>query len=151
VPTTPTGPPGRTTPTGPLEWAVLGAVAAGGILGALVRYALVSAFPAAPGGFAWVTFAINVSGCFLIGVLMVAVERSVPGHRLVRPFLGVGLLGGYTTFSAYAFDAVLALDTGAMVTATAYVVGTVIAALVAVWAGSVLTRQVLGRGKPEVG
>jgi fluoride exporter len=152
VPPVPPGPPLPTGPspsTAPIESAVLGAVAAGGVLGAVARYAVASAFPSDPAGFAWATFAINVSGCFLIGVLMVAVERSVAGHRLVRPFLGVGVLGGYTTFSAFALDAVLALDAGAIGTALAYVVGTLLAALAAVWAGSALTRRVVGQGKPE--
>ncbi|CAM5350095.1 Putative fluoride ion transporter CrcB [Streptomyces microflavus] len=84
---------------------VLGAVAAGGALGALARYGALVLWPTADGGFPWTVFAVNVSGCALIGVLMVlTVERGRVTHPLVRPFLGVGVLGGFTTFSTYAAD-----------------------------------------------
>ncbi|WP_261988702.1 fluoride efflux transporter FluC, partial [Streptomyces sp. wa22] len=53
--------------------------------------------------FPWAVFAVNVTGCALIGVLMVLLaERGTVTHPLVRPFLGVGVLGGFTTFSTYA-------------------------------------------------
>lgn len=84
--------------------AVLGAIAAGGVLGGLARAGVQAAFPYAPTGFPWATFGINLTGCLLIGVLM-AVIGARPVHPLVRPFLGVGVLGGFTTFSAYAVDA----------------------------------------------
>ena len=85
-------------------WAVLGAIAAGGALGALGRYGLAVAWPHRPGRFPWATFVTNVSGCLLIGVLMVLVVEVWSAHRLLRPFLGVGVLGGYTTFSTFALD-----------------------------------------------
>ena len=52
----------------------------------------------------WATFLINVSGCALIGVLMVTITELTSPHRLVRPLLGLGVLGGYTTFSTYSVE-----------------------------------------------
>src|SRR5437763_10088263 len=83
---------------------VVGVIAAGGALGALARYGVSLALPTQPGHFPWGTFAINVVGCALIGVLMVLIMEVWSAHRLLRPFLGVGVLGGFTTFSTYAVD-----------------------------------------------
>jgi CrcB protein len=118
---------------------VLAAISAGGVCGALARYGLASAWPHAPGGFPWATFVINVSGCLLIGVLMVLVTEVVPGQRLVRPFVGVGVLGGYTTFSTYIVDIHQAASAGATGVALAYLAGTAVAALLAAWSGSAVT------------
>jgi CrcB protein len=120
---------------------VLASIAAGGVLGSLSRYGLQVAFPHAVAGFGWATFAINVSGCFLIGVLMVLITHRWPDRRLLRPFLGVGVLGGFTTFSAYAVDIDQAVLAGAAGTALAYLLATVVAALAAVWAGSTVARR----------
>ena len=83
-------------------WAVLSVIALGGSLGALARFGLSVAFPAGPAGFPWATFGINVSGSLLIGVLAVFVSRA--NRPLLRPFAGVGVLGGFTTFSTYVVD-----------------------------------------------
>jgi CrcB protein len=122
------------------RWGVLGAISAGGGLGGLARYALGYEFPATHHGFPWTTFAVNVVGCLLIGVLMVLVSDVWRGHRLVRPFLGVGVLGGFTTFSTYVVDVQRLVDAGAAVTGLAYLVATVVAALAAVYTGVTLTR-----------
>lgn len=119
---------------------VLGVIAAGGSLGALARYALATAWPHQPGHFPWATFATNVSGCFLIGVLMVLITEVRPAHRLVRPFLGVGVLGGYTTFSSYAGDVQQLVAAGAARTALVYLASTMVAALLAVQAGCAVAR-----------
>jgi CrcB protein len=92
--------------------AVLGAIAAGGVLGALSRAGIQAAFPHPPTGFPWATFGINLAGCLLIGVLM-AVIGARPTGPLVRPFLGVGVLGGFTTFSTYVVDIQRAVAAGA--------------------------------------
>lgn len=115
----------------------LGAVSAGGVVGALARFGVQSALPAGP----WVTFAINVSGCLLIGVLMVLVLEVWPPHPLVRLFLGTGVLGGYTTFSTYIVDSQHLLARGAVTTAIGYLAGTLVAALAAVYAGMALARK----------
>lgn len=126
------------------RWPVLAVIAAGGALGALARHGVQAALPDAPGGFPWATFLVNVSGCLLMGVLMVVITEVRTAHRLVRPFLGVGMLGGYTTFSTYVVDAQRTVAAGAPVTALAYLGATLVAALLAVAAGMWLTRRVAG-------
>ena len=118
---------------------VLGAISAGGVLGALARDGVATAWPHATSGFAWSTFVINVTGCLLIGVLMVIVTDVLPHRRLVRPFLGVGVLGGYTTFSTYIVDIHKAASAGAPWVALGYLASTLIAAVLAVWAGTAVT------------
>ena len=118
---------------------LVAAVSAGGVLGALARYAVSVAWPHAPGDFAWSTWAVNISGCFLIGVLMVLVERRLAGRHLVRPFLGVGVLGGYTTFSTSVVDAQQARPAVALL----YLGATVVGALLAVGAGTALASAVV--------
>jgi CrcB protein len=121
------------------ELPVLVAIAAGGVLGALARYAIASGNETV---FPWRTFAINVSGCLAIGVLLVVITEARSTHRLVRPFLGTGLLGGYTTFSTYAVETERLLS-GHLLVAAAYLVGTALAALLAVQSGVVVTRRLM--------
>jgi len=110
-------------------WDVLAVVAGGGALGAAARYGIGVAWPHEAGGFPWATLAVNVAGCVAIGLL----ARVAPAHRLAWPFLGTGVLGGFTTFSTYAVDAWILADAGRPLAAVAYVVGTLVAALAAVW------------------
>jgi CrcB protein len=72
----------------------------------------------------WATLLTNMSGCLLIGVLMVVIAERVRPHPLVRPLLGVGVLGGYTTFSTYAVDTVAAVQSGRVDLAVLYAVAT---------------------------
>lgn len=130
---------------------VLAAVAAGGAIGGAARYGISLLWPAGPGAFPWATLWINASGSALIGVLMVLISeggRTAP-HPLLRPFVGVGVLGGFTTFSTYAVDFSRLLDEGETGTALTYGGLTVVAALGAVWAAAAATRLVVrgpGRG-----
>ncbi|WP_233160357.1 fluoride efflux transporter CrcB [Actinophytocola xanthii] len=112
------------------------AVSAGGAVGALVRYAAFAVWPTRSGGFPWATFAVNVTGCLLIGLSMALVTP-----RLWRVFLGPGLLGGFTTFSTYAEEVRALLDWARPGTAVAYLAATVLAALAAVAAGGWLARR----------
>jgi len=123
-----------------VEADVLAAVALGGAVGAIARHLIMLGFPAEPGGFPWAVFGINVGGCLLIGVLMALVGEGRRAHRLIRPFLGVGVLGGFTTFSAYVLDVHAALAAGRPGVAVAYLGGTLLAALLAVAVGARLTR-----------
>lgn len=123
---------------------VLAVVALGGGLGALARYGLAELLPTAPGRIPWATFITNVSGCLLIGALMVLITEVWSAHRLVRPFLGVGILGGFTTFSTYAEETRVLLAPDSVVIALAYVAGTLVCALLAVIAGVWLTRKITG-------
>src|SRR3954451_19713937 len=131
--------------------AVLAAIAVGGVLGAEARYGLGVLLPHEPGQWPWATWLINVSGCFLIGILMVAITELTSPHRLLRPFLGVGVLGGYTTFSTAMVDVQQLALAGRAGTALAYLLSTAVAAVVAAFAGTVLTRAVAARRRPGQG
>jgi fluoride exporter len=124
---------------------VLVAVSLGGGLGALGRYGLAQALPTGSGEFPWGTLLTNTLGCLLIGVLMVLVTEVCTAHRLVRPVLGVGVLGGFTTFSTYALE-VRGLLPGGVGLAFGYLGGTFLAAMLAVltgvWATRVVARSV---------
>ncbi|MFF0450027.1 fluoride efflux transporter FluC [Streptomyces sp. NPDC004609] len=130
----------RAEVSGARRWAVLAAISAGGVVGALARYALSRAWPAQD--FPWVTLVINGVGSALIGVLMVLIgEGGRSAHPLVRPFAGVGVLGGFTTFSAYALDFRELLESGRPGAALGYAVGTVVCCVGAVWLAAALTRR----------
>ncbi len=130
---------------GPGQAQVLVAVSLGGGLGAAARYAASLAWPAGPEAFPWTTLCVNVLGCALIGVLMVTVTetgRRVPA--LARPFLGTGVLGGFTTFSTYVVDIQRLIERDHPETALGYLAATLAAALAGVWLASALTRRALG-------
>jgi fluoride exporter len=118
----------------------LAAVAVGGGIGSIARYLLTVAFPAGS-GFPWAVFAVNVSGCFLLGLLMVYLLEVWPPRRFLRPLLAVGVLGGYTTFSTYAAGVMTLLTGHAPALADAYALSSILAALVAVWAGMKAARM----------
>jgi CrcB protein len=120
--------------------AVLGAIAAGGVLGAEARYGLSVLMPHEPGHWPMATWLINVSGCFLIGILMFAITELTSPHRLVRPFLGVGVLGGYTTFSTSMVDVQQMALAGHEGAALGYLLATLVAAVAAAFAGVTFTR-----------
>jgi fluoride exporter len=124
---------------------VLVLIATGGAIGSVLRYVVEAWVPAAgSGGFPWGTLAVNVAGSFALGLL----HAYVPAHprmpRRVRAVLGAGLLGGFTTFSAYAVQTRTLLADGHDVQALAYLLGTLAAAVVAVEAGRLVAP---GRGR----
>jgi CrcB protein len=116
--------------------AVLAAVALGGALGAVVRWLLGDAVPDGA-GFPWTTFAVNVSGCLAIGLL--PAWPAVTRRPVLTAALGPGLLGGYTTMSAYADQTRALLAQGSTWTGLAYLVGTLGACLGAVLLAEWLT------------
>lgn len=122
---------------------VVAVVALGGALGATARYAASLWWATPPGGFPWATFWTNVLGCAVIGVFMVVVTDVWAAHRLVRPFFGTGVLGGFTTFSTYAVDIQKLVDSGHARTGLAYLAATLCAALAAVWLAVTAARRVL--------
>jgi CrcB protein len=133
--------PPRTAP-GPRrrQAEILAVVMAGGAIGACARYGATLLWPTEPGAFPWTTFWTNVTGSAAMGVLMVLITERTTAHPLVRPFLGTGVLGGYTTFSTYAVDARGLLVDHRAATALLYLAVTLTAALFAVWAGAGVTR-----------
>ena len=117
------------------------AVALGGALGAVLRWALGDALPDGA-GFPWTTFAVNVSGSIVLASLpaLGAVRR----HQVLAAGLGPGLLGGYTTLSAYSEQSRALLADGRTATALLYLLGTLVACLVAVAAVSRLHPPTAG-------
>jgi CrcB protein len=134
--------------SGGVPWRVLLAVAAGGVVGSLGRWGLTLAVPPAAGEVPWATLAVNVTGSLLIGLLMVLVTDVRPDQRYLRPFWGVGVLGGFTTFSAFSVELRALLDAGHTGLAAAYLLGTLVLGLAAVTAGLLLGRRWYGgRGR----
>jgi CrcB protein len=121
----------------------IAAIAIGGGLGTVIRYLLSQAFPAGQ-GFPWAIFVINVTGCFALGLLMVCLLDVWLPRRLLRPFLAIGLIGGYTTFSTYAAGIVTLIRQHALALASAYALASVMAGLVAVWCGMAAARRLAG-------
>lgn len=119
----------------PSDVRALAVAAAGGALGAMARYAVDLTADGFGVALPWATLTINVVGCVLMGVLVSFVLAHPARHLLWRPFLGAGVLGGFTTFSAFAGDAVRLADEGAWVASAAYVVVTLAGGLLALWAG----------------
>lgn len=118
-------------------------VMAGGAVGAGARYlfgrAALDAFgPAWP----WGTLGVNLIGGLLMGMLVGALARAPAGGEAWRLLLGVGVLGGFTTFSAFALDAVTMIQRGAMGAALVYVLISVVGSIVALFAGLSLSRMV---------
>ena len=126
--------------------AVVGAVGVGGVVGSLARYQLGLWWPHATGTVAWSTLVINVTGCLLIGVIVVLITERVAAHALVRPFLVTGILGGYTTFSAASLDVVQLAHAHRPVIAFGYLLMTVIAAVAAAGIGMFAARRMAGVG-----
>jgi len=127
------------------DTAVLTVIAAGGAIGAVARYLVGQAWPTPTGTFPWATLVINVVGCGLIGILMVVVSEVLTRRRLIRPFLGTGVLGGFTTFSTYALDIQQLVANRHPGTALLYLGATVAGALIAVWATATATRALVAR------
>lgn len=127
------------------QGAATAVVAVGGALGALARWAVGLALPAAPGAFPLGTFLVNVVGCLLMGVLVVHVSEIRQAHPLVRPFLGVGVLGGFTTFSTFATDGHALLEGGHLAVGGLYLAATALASVGAAAAGLALARRLSAR------
>ena len=112
----------------------------GGGLGASARFALGEWLrPMLKSGFPWPTVAINVIGCALAGFLAARFGLSNPEHPW-RAFVLVGVLGGFTTFSAFGLESLTMLQQGRILLAMLYVLGSVLGGLLAVWLGFALWR-----------
>jgi CrcB protein len=122
--------------------------ALGGALGALARWAVAQALPHSPGAWPWSTLLINLTGCLLLGALFAVLAARVPEPSWVRPFVGVGVLGGYTTYSTFAVEIVDLTRGGAALTAVAYLLLSVVGGVLAVALGAVTARRVVGEAHP---
>lgn len=118
--------------------------ALGGAVGALARWAVAAALPASPGGWPWSTLAVNVLGCLLLGALLGTLAARAVEPAWARPFLAVGVLGGFTTYSAVALEVVALGDAGRVGIAAAYVTASVLGGVLAVAAGAAWARASTG-------
>ena len=119
----------------------LGQVALGGALGASARYLTgIAAVRVMGHGFPWGTLTVNVAGSFLMGVLVVVLAH-LNATRLA-PFLMTGVLGGFTTFSAFSLDVMTLFERGQPATAGLYILGSVAISLLAILGGMALMRLV---------
>ncbi len=119
-----------------------GLIGLGGAAGGSLRWLVGREWPVHAGAFPWSTLAVNVAGCLGIGVLMVLLDDVLAGRVYVRPLVGVGVLGGFTTFSTFAVET-RALVADQLDLAVAYVVGTPILAVVAAIVGASLATTAL--------
>ena len=120
---------------------IYGVIALGGFAGGDARYALGLAWPDKPGVFPWTTFGINVSGAFVLALLLVLILEAWQAPTWLRPLVGTGFLGAFTTFSAVAFalDRFAAADQWVLF--SAYMGFSVLAGLAAASFGVVLGRS----------
>ncbi|RPE63303.1 camphor resistance protein CrcB [Pacificibacter maritimus] len=117
-------------------------VALGGAIGASARYLTSIALARLlGGGFPWGTLAVNFVGSFLMGVFIVVLAET-SGHRFTL-FLLTGVLGGFTTFSAFSLDAIALYERGQFGLAASYVLGTLVLALGGIAIGLAVARGVV--------
>ncbi|MDO5736027.1 MAG: CrcB family protein [Propionibacteriaceae bacterium] len=124
-------------------------IGVGGTIGTLLRFTLEAVHPAAPGTWPTTTFLINVSGAFLLAVLLEGISLLGPDdgwRRRVRLGVGTGVLGGFTTYSAFMVEAAQLGRSAEYLIAVAYVALTVLLGTAAAWAG-IAAVNALHRGK----
>jgi CrcB protein len=127
----------------PREWDLIAVIAVGGVLGAEARYGLSRAITHPAGALPWSTVTVNLVGSFLLGLLIAGIDAR-GAHRLLRPFVGVGILGGFTTFSTFAVDIDSLLHAHRIGVAIGYLAVTLVGCLVAVTAAYRFGRRALG-------
>ena len=127
------------------------AIAAGGALGALARYAVgVAVGERVTTEFPVATLAVNVTGSFLLGFVLTLVADRTALHPNWRLAVAVGFLGAYTTFSTFEYETLRLLETRRFAMSAAYVLASVAVCLVAVWSGAVAARALADRPAPDL-
>jgi len=113
----------------------------GGAIGAVCRYWLASQILQVFGpGFPWGILIVNVAGCFVMGVIVAVAEINLEMPPEMKAFLMTGVLGGFTTFSAFALDTAVLTERGDMMGAMLYVTGSVGGSVAALFLGLYLVR-----------
>ncbi len=115
-------------------------IAVGGALGTVARYGLSLAVPVASGTFPTTTLAINIVGALLLGALLGGVARATPDDRILRPLLGVGFLGGFTTFSTFSIETAQLARHEDVALAAVYVIASITLGFVAAGVGERLVH-----------
>lgn len=117
-------------------------IALGGGIGAVMRYILTGKVTEIAGfGFPYGTMAVNIIGSLAMGLLIGYMARNIPTNIEAQEFLAVGVLGGFTTFSAFSLDSINMLQRGQITEATLYIAGSVILSLLALIGGLLLIRH----------
>jgi fluoride exporter len=119
----------------------LGAIFAGGFVGAAARAAVAEGLPHDPGAWPWATFLVNVAGAFLLGWFVTRLQERLPLSAYRRPFLGTGVCGGLTTFSTMQVELLQMLDEGRVALALAYAGVSVAAGFAGVFLATNLARR----------
>jgi CrcB protein len=120
------------------------AVGVGGGIGALARFYVAAAVQPAGALFNWGIFVVNITGGLLMGIIVEASALKLNLPPDLRTFLTVGILGGYTTFSTFSLDSALLLQKGEYALAAAYMTGSVVLSILALFAGLWLVRALYG-------
>jgi len=119
------------------------AVGLGGAIGAMARYGVgIAALRALGPNFPWGTFSVNVIGCFAMGLFIAWLTAREPHSAAMRSFVGTGMLGGFTTFSAFALEAVTLWRDRSLTVAGLYVLASVVLSIVALGAGLAAGRAI---------
>jgi CrcB protein len=117
-------------------------IGCGGAVGALMRYGLGWRITLlAGGGFPWGTLFVNIFGCFLAGLILTLFVTRIPLSDLLRNGLQIGLLGGFTTFSAFSIDAIILFDQGLWLRGLLYIVTTVVVSVLGAYLGMSVGRN----------
>lgn len=120
--------------------AILATVFLGGCAGGLVRYAVSQHWPTPDDRFPWPTFAVNVTGAFILAVLIVVVSELLRGSTYLRPLIGTGFCGALTTFSSVVVEADEQFAHGHAGLAAAYLIASIVAGLAAALLGLQIAR-----------
>lgn len=125
-------------------WTEILCVGAGSCLGGIARYLSTLIIPSAgaPDSFPWATFAVNVTGCFLLGLLFGLLDRGMSVPASVKLFLTVGFCGGFTTFSTFANESFLLLSSSQVLIGLLYAGLNVFAGIAAVYLGYLISSPV---------
>ena len=118
------------------------AIAAGGALGSVLRYGLSTWVHSFAGrGFPYGTLVVNVLGCLAMGFLFVLLVERMGENSVLRAGLLIGVLGGFTTFSAFSIETFSLIEQGALVKATGNMAASLVLCIGATWLGVLLARQ----------
>lgn len=116
----------------------------GGGIGSFLRHILASNIAKNFGAnFPYGTMAVNVLGSFIMGIIIEYLSRTLPHSMELRAFLVVGILGGFTTFSAFSLDAILLFERGNLALALIYIMSSVVLSIIAIFAGLMVIRYLL--------
>ena len=118
------------------------AIFLGGAVGALLRVWLGVTFATAAGDWPWTTFLINITGSFALGYIATRLQERLPKSTYLRPLLGTGFCGAYTTFSTMQVEILRMLDRDRYGLAIAYALTSIVCGYLAIWVSTAMVRRV---------